>query len=50
MSDTLFAVVVEAGEDFGLAEVVLTNRAGDLLQLFQPLLYDIQSFSHHTKL
>ena len=33
MSDTLFAVVVEAGEDLGLAEVVLTNGAKVIGQL-----------------
>jgi len=47
LSDALFAVVVEAGEDLGLAEVILTNGAGDLLlQLFQSLLYCVWSFSH----
>jgi len=47
LSDALFAVVVEAGEDLGLAEVILTNGAGDLLlQLFHSLLYRVWSFSH----
>ena len=33
LSDALFAVVVEAGEDLGLAEVVLTNGAKVIGQL-----------------
>ena len=31
LSDALLAIVVEAREEFGVAEVFVTNRAGDLL-------------------
>ena len=51
LSDALLAVVVEAREDLGFAEVLLTNGASDLLlQLFQPLLYHVRSFRHHAQL
>ena len=49
MSDALLAVVVEAREDLGVAEVFLTNRAGDLLlKLFHPLLHGIRGFRHRN--
>ena len=49
MSDALLAVVVEAREDLGVAEMFLTNGAGDLLiQLFQSLLHGIRSFRHRN--
>ena len=50
LSDALLAVVVEAREDLGIAEVLLTNGTGDLLlQLLQPFLHGIRSFRHHKR-
>ena len=47
--DALLAVVVEAREDLGFAEVLLTNRAGNLLlQLFQTLLQCVRGFRHRN--
>ena len=47
LSDALLAVVVETRKDFGIAEVLLTKRAGDLfLQLFQFLLHGVWGFRH----
>ena len=49
LSDALLAVAVETRKDLGIAEVLLTKRAGDfLLQLFQFLLHGIwaRGFRH----
>ena len=47
MSDALCAVVVKTREDLRVAEVFLTNWAGDLLlQLFQFVLHWVWGFRH----
>ena len=49
LSDALLAVVVEAREDLGVAEALLTNRAGDLLlQLLQTILQNVRGFRHRN--